>query len=139
MILLDTNVLSEAMNPRPHPGVMSWIDSQAPDELWTCTIVVAEVLSGLDLMPSGKRQQHLREKAGYMFSSLFEERIFTFDAASALAYGPILKARKAIGGPIDEMDALIAAIALANDATLVTRNLSDFERCGIRLVNPWPA
>jgi predicted nucleic acid-binding protein len=137
MILLDTNVLSEAMNPRPDPGVMAWIDAQNPDGLWTCTIVVAEVLSGVDLMPAGKRQEQLRERAEYMFSALFADRIFAFDQLAARAYGTILRTRKAIGRPIDEMDALIAATALANDATLATRNIPDFELCGIRLVNPW--
>ena len=137
MILLDTNVLSEVMQPRPEPAVMAWIDSQDPDELWTCTIVMAEVLSGLDLMPEGKRQQQLRERAEQMFSTLFAGRVCAFDQRAARAYGAVLKTRKAVGRPIDEMDALIAAIALTNDATLATRNIPDFEGCGIPLVNPW--
>jgi len=137
MILLDTNILSETMNLRPEPAVMAWIDSQAPDELWTCTIVVAEVLSGLDLMPNGKRQEILREKAEYMFSTLFANRIFPFGQKAARAYGTILRTRKTIGRPIDEMDALIAATALVHGAILATRNVSDFEGAGIPLVNPW--
>ena len=137
MILLDTNILSETMNLRPEPAVMAWIDSQAPDELWTCTIVVAEVLSGLDLMPNGKRQEILREKAEYMFSTLFANRIFPFGQEAARAFGTILRNRKTIGRPIDEMDALIAATALVHGATLATRNVSDFEGAGIPLVNPW--
>ncbi len=136
-ILLDTNVLSEAMSPKPDPGVMAWVDSQDPDGLWTCTIVVAEVLSGLDLMPADKRQGLLRERADTMFSTLFADRIWDFDQAAAMVYGTILKTRRALGRPIDEMDALIAATTLANDATLATRNVPDFELCGIRLVNPW--
>ncbi|HEY1902716.1 MAG TPA: type II toxin-antitoxin system VapC family toxin [Terracidiphilus sp.] len=139
MILLDTNVLSEAMNPRPDPGVMAWIDSQDPDELWTCTIVIAEVLSGLDLMPDGYRQRQLREQAELMFFSLFADRILDLDQAAARVYGAVLKIRKSMGRPIDEMDALIAATALANGATLATRNIPDFEHCGIPLVNPWQA
>jgi predicted nucleic acid-binding protein len=137
MILLDTNVLSEPMYPSPEPAVMAWIDSQAPNGLWTCTIVVAEVLSGLDLMPMGKRQSQLREKAEYMFKSLFANRICSFDQSAARAYGSILINRRAIGRPIDEMDALIAATALATGAILATRNTTDFEQCGIQLVNPW--
>jgi len=137
MILLDTNVLSEAMNPKPEPGVMAWIDSQDPDELWTCTIVIAEVLSGLDLMPDGNRQRLLREQVEQMFFSLFAGRIFDLDQAAARVYGAVLKIRKSMGRPIDEMDALIAATALANGATLATRNIPDFEHCGIPLVNPW--
>jgi hypothetical protein len=136
MILLDINVLSEVMRLRPDPAVMAWINSSDPNGLWTCTIVVAEVLSGLDLMPGGKRQQQLREKAEFMFSTLFASRICDFDQEAARAYGTILMTRKAMGRPVDEMDALIAATALAHDATLATRNIPDFEHCGIRLINP---
>lgn len=136
-ILLDTNVLSEAMTLMPKPAVMAWIDSHHEMELWTCTIVVAEVLSGLDLMPHGKRQIQLREKAEQMFSTLFADRILDFDQAAARMYGTILRTRKAIGRHIDEMDALIAATALANGATLATRNVSDFENCGLLVVDPW--
>jgi hypothetical protein len=137
MILLDTNVLSELMQLRPEPAVMAWVDVQEPESLWTCSIVVAEVLSGLDLMPSGKRREQLREKAEFMFSTLFDRRICDFDQLAARAYGTILKTRKSLGRPIDEMDALIAATALVNGATLATRNIPDFECAGIPLVNPW--
>jgi predicted nucleic acid-binding protein len=137
MILLDTNILSELMRPMPEPSVMVWIDSQNEDELWTCTIVVAEVLSGVDLMPKGRRQDQLRDKAEHMFSTLFASRIFPFDQKAARIYGAVLKSRNAIGRPVDEMDALIAATALANSASLATRNTSHFEHCGIQLVNPW--
>jgi predicted nucleic acid-binding protein len=139
MILLDTNVLSEAMAPRPAPEVMAWINSQKNDELWTCTIVVAEVLSGLDLMPDSSHQRQLREKADILFSKLFAGRILDLDIKAAQIYGTVLRIRKSMGRPIDEMDALIAATALAHGATLATRNTPDFEHCGIRLVNPWLA
>jgi hypothetical protein len=137
IILLDTNVISETMYPNPEPAVMAWIDAHTPNGLWTCTIVVAEVLSGLDLMPKGKRQLELREKAEYMFQTLFTNRIYSFDQSAARAYGSILRNRRAIGRPIDEMDALIAATALATGAILATRNTTDFEQSGIQVVNPW--
>ncbi len=139
MILLDTNVFSEVMSPVPDPQVMAWIDSQEPNELWTCTIVVAEVLSGLDLMPDGRRQVRLREKAEQMFFKIFAGRIFDLDLAAAEVYGKVLKIRKSMGRPIDEMDGLIGATALVHGATLATRNIADFEHCGIPLVNPWQA
>ena len=139
MILLDTNVLSEAMSPLPAPEVMEWVDSQDADELCTCTIVIAEVLSGLDLMPDGNRQRQLRLKAEHMFSSLFAGRILYLDLATARAYGAVLRIRRSMGRPINEMDALIAATALAHGTTLATQNIPDFEHCGIPLVNPWRA
>jgi hypothetical protein len=74
-----------------------------------------------------------------MFATLFADRIFDLDLAAARAYGRVLRIRKSMGRPVDEMDALIAAAALANGATLATRNIADFEHCGIPLVNPWDA
>jgi hypothetical protein len=137
MILLDSNVISEAMKSAPEPAVLAWVDRQLPNSLWTCTVVVAELLSGLDLMPQGKRQSQLRMKAAFMFDRFFANRIFVFDQAAAKAYGTVLKSRRDAGRPIDEMDALIAATSLANGATLATRNIAHFESCGITLLNPW--
>ena len=139
MILLDTNVISEVMKTRPEPQVMAWIDSKDPNELATCTIVFAEVISGLDLMPVGSRQRQLREKAEYMFSALFADRIFDFDVSAARMFGTVLRIRASIGRPIDDMDALIAATALSKGFILATRNIPDFEHCGIPLINPWEA
>jgi predicted nucleic acid-binding protein len=88
-------------------------------------------------MPAGRRQDQLQEKAEFMFWTLFGNRICNFDQAAARAYGTILRARKTLGRPIDEMDAMIAATALVNEATLATRNIPDFEHAGIPLINPW--
>jgi predicted nucleic acid-binding protein len=137
MILLDTNVISEAMKPAPEPSVMAWLNSQNPAELWTSTIVMAELYSGLELMPVGKRQLQLFERAELMFDRFFGPRILPLDLAAARAYGSVLKTRRAKGLPIDGMDALLAATALSNGAALATRNASHFQSCGIRVLNPW--
>jgi toxin FitB len=137
MILLDTNVISEVMKPNPEPRITIWIDSHPLDDLCTSAIVAAEILSGLDLMPAGKRRNELRDKAEIMFSSFFSGRIFAFNLDGARAYGKIVNAARKAGKPMDEMDALIAATALAHEATLATRNTSHFEQCGVNLVNPW--
>jgi hypothetical protein len=137
MILLDTNVISEAMKPMPEPSVMAWLNAQNTAELWTSTIVMAELYSGLELMPAGKRQRQLFERAELMFDRFFGARILPLDLAAARAYGVVLKARRAKGLAIDEMDALLAATALAKGAALATRNASHFQSCGIRVLNPW--
>ena len=137
MILLDTNVISEVMKPLPEPRVTAWIDSQEPEDLCTSTTVAAEILAGLDLMPAGKRRTELREKAEFMFSRFFGDRLLAFDLASARAYGTVVKTARKAGRPMDEMDALIAATTLAHDAILATRNTSHFEQSGVRLIDPW--
>jgi toxin FitB len=137
MILLDTNVISETMRERPEPAVSEWLDKHPVEELWTASVVVAELLSGIDLMPPGRKQKAFREAVEGMIAEYFRGQILNFDVPAARCYGQILSSRQRIGRRIREFDAQIAAIALANGATLATRNTSDFEHCGIPLINPW--
>jgi len=137
VILLYTNVISEALRPTPALTVLDWLRMSRRRELWTCSIVLAELFSGVDLMPAGNRRQLLRVKMDQLVSTLFREQIFDFEVAAARAYGPILATRQAVGHPISELDAQIAAIAVVHGATLATRNIPDFEHCGIPLINPW--
>jgi toxin FitB len=137
MIVLDTNVISEMMLPRPERKVSAWLDAQPEENLWTTSIVIAELLSGINRMPAGRKQKALREGIEGMIAGDFRGQILRFDVPSARCYGHILASRQKLGRPIAQMDALIAATALANSATLATRNISDFKDCGIPLVNPW--
>jgi predicted nucleic acid-binding protein len=137
MIVFDTNVISEVLRPAPEPAVLAWLRSVPRREIWTCTVVLAELFSGVDLMPSGRHQQLLREKMELMVPTLFREQVLTFDLPAARAYGPILATRQRMGRPIEEIDAQIAGIARVQEAILATRNIRDFEHCGITLINPW--
>jgi toxin FitB len=137
MILLDTNVISEMMRPKPAPVVSKWLDQNPEEDLWTASVVLAELLSGIDLMPVGRKQSALRESIESMITEDFRGQILKFDLPAARHYGRILALRQKMGRPIREMDALIAATALANGATLATRNTSDFENCGVQLIDPW--
>lgn len=139
MILLDTNVVSEVMRPTPEPVVAAWLDSQLKEDLWTASVVVAELFAGIEALSAGRKERVLREAVEGMIAEDFRGQVLYFDVAAARNYGHILARRNAIGRPIHEMDALIAATALANGATLATRNTSHFENCGIQLVNPWEA
>jgi hypothetical protein len=137
MILLDTNVISEMMRPRTDPVVAAWFRKQPADEIWTSSVVIAELLSGIDLMPAGRKQKALREDVERMIKEDFRGRILVFDLDAARQYGQILSARQRIGRPINEMDAEIAAVAKAHSADLATRNRSDFLACGLTLIDPW--
>jgi toxin FitB len=137
MILLDTNVVSEVMRERPDPTVRAWLRALPRRELWTASIVIAELPSGIDLMPAGRKQQTLREAVEAMIAEDFRGQVLKFDVSAARHYAQILASRKHMGRPMREMDALIAATAKSNHATLATRNLRDFENCGLQLVNPW--
>jgi predicted nucleic acid-binding protein len=137
MIVLDTNVISEAMSSSPSPSVSRWLADQPTALLFTTTISLAEILYGIGLLPMGKRGSALLLTAESMFPKLFAERVLTFDEAAARAFAPIAVHRRSTGRPITLFDAQIAAIARANKAALATRNTTDFEHCGVRVVNPW--
>jgi predicted nucleic acid-binding protein len=137
MILLDTNVISEIMRPRPDPRVAAWIQSLPRKEFWTSSVVVAELLSGIELMPPGRKQKGLREAIEAMLTEDFHGQILSFDLAAARHFGQILSARLRLGRPIDEMDAQIAATARVHGAAVATRNVKDFLACEISLINPW--
>jgi toxin FitB len=139
MILLDTNVISETMRERPNRTVMAWLDAQSDRELWTASIVIAELLAGIECMPAGRKQEALRNSVERAITEKFRGQVLSFNLPAARKYALLLAKRKRIGRPIREVDAQIAAIALANGATLATRDVRDFEGCDLDLVNPWDA
>lgn len=137
MIVLDTNVLSEAIRPAPARRVLDWLAAQPSSRLFTTTVSEAEFLYGLALLPTGKRRASLEEAARRMFEEDFADRVLPFDRAAASAFAVIAAARRKRGQPISEFDAQIAAIAHTYGATVATRNVGDFRDCGVAIVDPW--
>jgi predicted nucleic acid-binding protein len=139
MFVLDTNVLSAIMGSKPVPEVAAWIAGQPEDLLFTATVCQAEVLSGLAIMPDGRRRLALEAAARAIFTEDFDGRVLPFDSAAASAYADLFAARKRAGRPTAPLDLMIAAVARAKGASVVTRDTSGFEECGVPLVNPWQA
>lgn len=135
--ILDTNVLSEPMHPSPSATVLDWWAQQQPGALFITTVTVAEILYGIELLPHGKRRAALLAGAERMFGKVLVGRILPFDENAARAFPEIAARRRAQGRPMSDLDAQIAAIARSRGAILATRNTSDFDGCGVRLVNPW--
>jgi hypothetical protein len=136
MLILDTNVVSELMKPPTlrDPGVMTWFRSLS-DQPYLTTVTLGELFSGAYRLEQGKRQHELLTLIDEAVADL--AGVIDFDSPAAEAYGRISAGRRRLGRPTQPLDAQIAAIALVNDATLATRNVSDFEDVGIDLVNPW--
>lgn len=137
MILLDTNVLSECLRPQPDGAVLNWLSRQPRASLFTATMVEAELLYGVQLLPEGDRKVQLLRAIQAIFNEDFAGRVLSLDREAAQAYAVIASARKKAGKPISQMDAMIASVAQTRGATLATRNTKDFVDCGIELVNPW--
>ena len=137
MIILDTNVISEIFRPVPEPKVLHWVEAQNADALFTTAITEAEIFCGIEFMPAGKRRSDLFSAAESYFKSDLVGRILNFDSAAAHSYADIAAIRKRKGLSVSAFDVQIAAIARRFGAKLATRNTSDFEECGIELINPW--
>lgn len=137
MILLDTNILSELMKERPAEQVVSWMNQQPASTLAVSAITEAEIFYGIALLTDSKRKEMLRAAAAAMFAEDFSGRVLPFDSAAAHKFAELAANRRLIGRPISQADAQIAAIATANGTSLATRNTSDFEKCGVKLIDPW--
>jgi toxin FitB len=137
MIILDTNVLSELMRPKPSPRVIAWVRKQPAAELFTTSITEAEIFHGIELFPQGKRREGLLEAAEAMFAEDLAGRVFGFESDAARFFAKIAAHRYALGRPISQADAQIAAIAQMRGAKVATRNMADFTDCGIEVVDPW--
>jgi predicted nucleic acid-binding protein len=137
MIVLDTNVLSEVIKPGPSDRVLRWWVNQGSESLFVSTITQAEMLLGAELLPQGKRKTKLIESIESLFLVDLRGHILPFDIEAARIYAQLAAAREKMGRRIAQSDAMIAAIVRSQNATLATRNIADFENCGIRLINPW--
>ena len=137
MILLDTNILSELMRPTPEAAVEKWLADQPAASVFVCAITEAELRYGLALMPPGKRRSALVAEIEDMLGEEFSGRILPFDSPAAVAFAEIAAERRQTGRPISQADAQIAAIARSRGAALATRNVPDFEGCGVEIINPW--
>ena len=137
MIILGTNVLSELMKPQKSQSVSNWTKKQPLLSLFTTTITQAEILYGITLLSEGKRRNELAQAAQLMFYEDFNGRILPFDQNAAVAFAQIASQRRKNGTPISQADAQIAAICFIHGATIATRNIADFQGCGINIINPW--
>jgi predicted nucleic acid-binding protein len=137
MTILDTNVLSEIMKPRPATKVVDWMAAQPAASLYTTSITQAEILHGLMLLPPGRRRSALEAAATSMFAEDFGGRILGFGSDAAPTYAQIASDRRRGGRPISHFDAQIAAIARFMGAAIATRNTADFDGCGVTIVDPW--
>lgn len=139
MIVLDTNVLSEVLRPIPEPSVLEWLANQPRASLFTTTMTRGEILYGIRLLSDGRRRRGPWDAAKKIFDEDFAGHVLSFDSEAADMYAEISASRRAAGKPISQFDAMIVAMARSRGASLATRNVKDFNDCGIDIINPWTA
>jgi predicted nucleic acid-binding protein len=136
VILVDTSVWSETMRPAPEPGVVAWLRAHR-HEAAISTITIGELLTGLALLPGGRRRDFLVIRVEGLITRA-RERSYSYDEQAARALPTIMTARKRIGREVSKpVDAMIAAVAASRGMAVATRNASDFAGMGVEVINPW--
>ncbi|PCD69338.1 type II toxin-antitoxin system VapC family toxin [Rhizobium phaseoli] len=136
MIVLDTNVISELQGRTHSERILNWLDAHDVESLFLTTIAVAEMRYGLERLDDGRRKATLTSDFKRIESE-FAGRILGFSLSAANRYGLLGAQLRKARRPIETKDAMIAAICLANGATLATRNTRDFEGLDLKLLNPF--
>jgi toxin FitB len=135
VILLDTNVVSEAMKPEPNPAVRNWLDEQAAETLYLSSVTIAELMFGIGTLPKGRRKDKLAAALDGVLE-LFTDRILPFDIGAARRYDLAVKARAA-GKGFPTPDGYIAAIAASHEFAVASRDTSAFIAAGLTVIDPW--
>jgi len=137
VIVLDTNVLSEAISPVPSAAVLGWLAAQESHDLFTTVVTQAELLYGVELLPAGKRRARLLDAVEKFFAVDLQTEILPFDEECARAFANLMASRVRLGRPMSQFDGMNAAIAVIHRAAVATRDTAGFEGCGIQVINPW--
>ena len=137
MIILDTNVLSALMRDEPEAVVVSWLDGQPAESVWTTSITLFEARFGIALLPRGKRQRALELSFDRLIREDLENRVLDFDSAAAAEASTLAAARQRAGRPVDLRDTQIAGIALARRALIATHNVRHFRDLKVSIIDPW--
>jgi hypothetical protein len=138
MILLDTNVISEAMKPAPERAVRDWLDAQTAETLFLSSVTIAELSFGIAALPKGRRKDNLTAALEGLLA-LFAARILPFDTAAAQRYGELAAKARIAGRGFPTPDGYIAAIAATQGFVVASRDASAFAGAGLKVINPWNA
>jgi len=137
MVILDTNVLSELMRQHPERRVATWLDQQAEVSIWTTSLNIFEIRSGIEILPDSRRRTLLEAEFERLIDEDIQRRVVSFDTAAAEQAAGLMAARQRAGRPVELRDTMIAGIVLANHATLATRNIRHFADLTVPVMNPW--
>jgi predicted nucleic acid-binding protein len=136
MIVLDTNVVSEAMKPEPAPAVRVWLNEQAAETLYLSSVTLAELLFGIAALPSSKRKERLTRALDGLLE-LFKDRMLPFDTDAARHYAELAITARNVGRGFPTPDGYIAAIAASRGFVVASRDGAPYEVGGLTVINPW--
>ena len=135
---LDTCVISELVKTKPNLRVAEWIRSQDEESLFLSVITIGEIQKGISKLPDGrKKKQQLQNWLNNELQERFKDRILGITIGTARVWGQVLGACEKKGVTLPAIDSLIASQGIFHKMTVVTRNISDMEPCGVQLFDPW--
>jgi hypothetical protein len=137
ILVLDTNVISELMRPKPTPSVVEWLDGQPRSALFVTSVSIFEISTGLARLGDGLRKQALTLAFQRLRDTTLADQVLDVDAPAAVAAAALHTGRLRVGRLVNAADTFIAGIAISRGASIATRNIKDFADCGIPLVDPW--
>ena len=137
MIILDTDVVSAVMKQEPDNAVAAWLNNQPRLSIWTTSITVMEIRFGLQILAAGEKRSQLMQALEILLAEKIAERIAPFDAIAAEHTADLMASRYIKGRPTELRDTMIAGIAIANHATIATRNTPHFRDLEVPVINPW--
>ena len=135
--LLDTNVISELVRPRPEPRVVKWIDSTVESLLYLSVLTLGEIRTGITSLVDGRRRVSLESWLDHDLTARFSDRILPIDSAVADRWGRISANAKAKGSPMPVIDGLLAATAMQFDLTVVSRDETFHKLLSLEVFDPW--
>jgi predicted nucleic acid-binding protein len=135
--LLDTCLISELVKREPNPAVVAWLDDQDEQKLFLSVLNLGELQKGISKLPEGTKKEELQAWVALDLVERFIGRILELDLETALCWGRLQGEAEQVGEKLPVMDSLIAATAAAHGLVVVTRNVRDIEKCGVRVCNPW--
>ena len=136
MIILDTNVVSEAMKPEPNLSVRDWLDAQVAETLFLSSVTIAELMFGVGSLPDGRRKNNLAAMLDGVLD-LFGERVLPFDTEAARCYADLAVKARAVGKGFPTPDGYIAAIAAARGFAVASRDVGPFLAAELTVIDPW--
>jgi len=135
--LLDTNIISELIKRKPEPKVTTWIDSTDENLMYLSVLTLGEIRKGIALVRDAARRVVLEAWLDSDLMLRFAERILSIDRAVAGRWGRLAAAAATAKSMLPVIDGLLAATALDQNLTLVTRNTKDITVTGVPVFNPW--
>jgi predicted nucleic acid-binding protein len=135
--LLDTSLISELVKAAQNKNVLEWLSNTSETSLYLSVLTIGEIEKGIAKLPNSIRRERLEAWLRQDLADRFRERLLAIDGIVAATWGRLAGEAEARGETLPVIDGLIAATALAHGLAVVTRNIGDFQRCGVRCVNPW--